>query len=125
MAAGAEGIITFPSLHAALGVLFPAALWHVSGVRWIALALNALLLISTPAYGSHYVVDVVAGSYDAAIRIGEVIGRAAEIHQGEVELPGVLVHARPAPHDLLERGGIALDDLQSFGGSGIIQSSGA
>jgi hypothetical protein len=61
-----EGIITFPSLHAALGVLFPAALWRVSGVRWIALALNALLLISTPAYGSHYVVDVVVGIAVAA-----------------------------------------------------------
>ena len=56
-----EGIITFPSLHAALGVLFPAALWRVSGIRWIALALNGVLLISTPAYGSHYVVDVIAG----------------------------------------------------------------
>ena len=56
-----EGIITFPSLHAALGVMFSAALWRVSGIRWIALVLNGLLLIATPAYGSHYVVDVIAG----------------------------------------------------------------
>jgi hypothetical protein len=56
-----EGIITFPSLHAALGVLFPLALWHVRGVRWLALGLNILLVIATPAYGSHYVVDVIAG----------------------------------------------------------------
>ncbi len=61
-----EGIITFPSLHAALGVLFSAALWRVSGVRWIALALNGLLLMATPAYGSHYVVDVIAGIAVAA-----------------------------------------------------------
>jgi hypothetical protein len=56
-----EGIITFPSLHAALGVLFPLALWRVKGVRWLALGLNILLVIATPAYGSHYVVDVIAG----------------------------------------------------------------
>ncbi len=62
-----EGIITFPSLHAALGVLFPAALWRVAGVRWIALGLNSLLLMATPAYGSHYVVDVISGILVAAV----------------------------------------------------------
>jgi hypothetical protein len=62
-----EGIITFPSLHAALAVLFPAALWRVAGVRWIALGLNGLLLVATPAYGSHYVVDVIAGIVIAAV----------------------------------------------------------
>jgi membrane-associated phospholipid phosphatase len=56
-----EGIITFPSLHAALGFLFAAALWRVRVVRWIALGLNGAMLIATPAYGSHYVVDVIAG----------------------------------------------------------------
>jgi PAP2 superfamily protein len=62
-----EGIITFPSLHAALGVLFPAALWHVKGVRWLALGLNILLVLATPAYGSHYVIDVIAGILIAAV----------------------------------------------------------
>jgi hypothetical protein len=61
-----EGIITFPSLHAALGVLFPAALWRVAVVRWIALGLNSLLLMATPAYGSHYIVDVISGIVVAA-----------------------------------------------------------
>ena len=61
-----EGIITFPSLHAALGILFAVALWRVSVVRWIALALNGLMLIATPVYGSHYVVDVIAGILIAA-----------------------------------------------------------
>ena len=62
-----EGIITFPSLHAALGVLFPLALWRVKGLRWLALGLNILLVIATPAYGSHYVVDVIAGILIAAV----------------------------------------------------------
>lgn len=57
----AEGIITFPSLHAALGVLFPLALWRTPVVRWFVFVLNGLMLVATPAYGSHYVVDVIAG----------------------------------------------------------------
>jgi hypothetical protein len=35
-------------------------------VRWLALGLNILLVIATPAYGSHYVVDVIAGILLAA-----------------------------------------------------------
>jgi membrane-associated phospholipid phosphatase len=55
-----EGIITFPSLHAALGLLFAAALWRVRGIKSAALVL-ALTLIATPAYGRHYFADVIAG----------------------------------------------------------------
>jgi membrane-associated phospholipid phosphatase len=62
-----EGIITFPSLHAALGILFSAALWRVRGIKWAALVLNGLMLVSTPAYGSHYFVDVIAGVVLAAL----------------------------------------------------------
>jgi PAP2 superfamily protein len=78
-----EGIITFPSLHAALGVLFPAALWHVKGVRWIALGLNGMMLIATPAYGSHYVVDVIAGIVVAAacwLVVARILDAASKIH---------------------------------------------
>jgi len=56
-----EGIITFPSLHAALGVLFVLALWRVRGLRWISLALNTMMILATPFAGSHYVVDIIAG----------------------------------------------------------------
>ena len=38
------------------------------------------------------------------IRVREMGGRAPKIHQGEVELAGVLMYARPAPDDLLELG---------------------
>jgi hypothetical protein len=82
-----EGIITFPSLHAALGVLFPAALWRVKGVRWLALGLNILLLIATPAYGSHYVVDVIAGILIAAVcwvAAARLLEAASEIHPEQV-----------------------------------------
>lgn len=57
----AEGIITFPSLHAALAMIFITALWPVRYLRWIALGLNALMIASTPVDGGHYFSDVVAG----------------------------------------------------------------
>ena len=56
-----EGIISFPSLHAALGILFSAALWRVKIIKWAGLVLNGTMLVSTPAFGSHYFVDVIAG----------------------------------------------------------------
>lgn len=56
-----EGIITFPSLHAALAVLFTMALWRTPGVKWIFLVLNIAMIMATPLEGSHYIVDVLAG----------------------------------------------------------------
>jgi hypothetical protein len=61
MAIGAEGIITFPSLHAALAVILIAALWPVPVARWIGAGVNTLVLAATPIDGSHYFVDVLAG----------------------------------------------------------------
>jgi membrane-associated phospholipid phosphatase len=65
-ALGSEGIITFPSLHAALGLVFACALWSVRRLRLIALALNALMIAATPFEGSHYFADVAAGTAIAA-----------------------------------------------------------
>jgi membrane-associated phospholipid phosphatase len=62
-----EGIITFPSLHAGLAVLFAVALWRLRGLRWAALLLNILMLVATPLCGSHYLVDVIAGGALAAL----------------------------------------------------------
>jgi PAP2 superfamily len=98
-----EGIITFPSLHAALGVLFPLALWHVKGVRWLALGLNILLVIATPAYGSHYVIDVIAGILVAAVCwtvVARLLDAASEIHPENVAAiddPPSIVPEAPAP----------------------------
>lgn len=59
--AGSEGIITFPSLHAALAVILAAAFWPVRIARWVGVVVNGLLLVSTPIDGSHYFIDVLAG----------------------------------------------------------------
>jgi membrane-associated phospholipid phosphatase len=67
VAVGSEGIITFPSLHAALAVILIAALRPIPVLRWLILVLNMLMLAATPIDGSHYFVDVFAGILVAAL----------------------------------------------------------
>jgi len=78
-----EGIITFPSFHAALGIVFITGLWPVPVLRWLGLVANVLMIIATPVDGGHYFVDVLAGitiaalSYLAARRIVRAVSAAA------------------------------------------------
>lgn len=74
MATGADGIITFPSLHAALGLLFAVALWPVPVLRWVSLVLNIVMIVSVPVEGGHYFVDVFAGLAIAGVSL--LIARA-------------------------------------------------
>jgi membrane-associated phospholipid phosphatase len=67
MAVGSEGIITFPSLHAALAIILIAAFWPIPVARWISAAINVMMLAATPIDGSHYLVDVLAGIAVAAL----------------------------------------------------------
>ena len=77
MAMGAQGITTFPSLHAALVLIVTVALWPIPVLRWLGLAINTLMLVSIPVDGGHYFIDVLAGlaiawaSLLAAKRIAE------------------------------------------------------
>src|SRR5262249_42078648 len=61
VAVGSEGIITFPSLHAALAVILIGALWPIRRLRWLILAVNAVMLAATPIDGSHYFIGGWAG----------------------------------------------------------------
>lgn len=65
----AQGIIMFPSLHAALGLLFARTLWRIRLLRWPGLALNAALIASAPIYGGHYLVDLLSGALIAVLSI--------------------------------------------------------
>ena len=56
-----QGIIAFPSFHASLAVLLLFAVRGLSVVTWAFGALEALMLISTPTHGHHYLCDVIAG----------------------------------------------------------------
>lgn len=88
VAEGAEGIISFPSLHAALGLLFLLALWPVRYVGWIAALLNITMIAATPVDGSHYFSDVAAGlaiallswvTVQRALSVNEQIDAGCEI----------------------------------------------
>jgi membrane-associated phospholipid phosphatase len=66
-AQGAEGIITFPSLHTAGGWLFIFAMWPVRYLRWVFLLLNLTMIVATPVDGGHYFSDVIAGTATAIL----------------------------------------------------------
>lgn len=84
-----EGIITFPSFHAALGVLFIRYFWMSRITRWPGLILNAMLIAGTPIDGGHYFVDVGAGALIAVVAIVTVgfVGRPAKSAHGKQDDP--------------------------------------
>jgi membrane-associated phospholipid phosphatase len=56
-----EGLISFPSLHAALAIIY---VYSVRGIRYLFLPLmvvNVLMFFSTTVIGGHHFVDLVAG----------------------------------------------------------------
>lgn len=55
------GIITFPSFHAALGILLVYAHRCRPGLLAGSAVLNGLLVLSVPSEGGHYLVDAIAG----------------------------------------------------------------
>ncbi|WP_419814997.1 phosphatase PAP2 family protein [Glacieibacterium sp.] len=64
-----QGIVTFPSFHAALCLIFS---WSFRRMRFFggaAIGLNLMMLISTPTKGGHYLVDVIAGLVLALVAI--------------------------------------------------------
>ncbi len=65
----ANGIVTFPSFHAIFAVIITYAVRQVRWALAVFAPLNALMLISTPTVGGHYLADVVAGIGVAVISI--------------------------------------------------------
>ena len=64
-----RGLIGFPSYHGALALIVAYYGWRVRGLRWPLLALNAIVLISTPVQGGHHLVDVLASFPVAALAL--------------------------------------------------------
>ena len=64
-----DGIVTFPSFHAAAGLLLAWGFWAVPWLRWPMLLLNLVMIASTPAIGAHYLVDVIAGQLLAMLSL--------------------------------------------------------
>jgi membrane-associated phospholipid phosphatase len=64
-----DGIITFPSFHAAAGILFLYSVRHIRWALCILAPLNIAMILSTPTVGGHYLVDVIAGMVIASFSI--------------------------------------------------------
>jgi membrane-associated phospholipid phosphatase len=56
-----DGIISFPSLHAAVAILIPYHLRWSKPLFGISAALNSLMLVSAIPCGNHYLMDVLGG----------------------------------------------------------------
>lgn len=56
-----DGIVTFPSFHAAAAVILACMFWPSRLFRWPMLVLNALMILAAIPVGGHYLVDIVAG----------------------------------------------------------------
>lgn len=67
-----QGLVVFPSFHAALAVICAAGAWSWKWFRYPLLILNLLIIISAPSQGGHYGVDVLAGTALALATIAVV-----------------------------------------------------
>ena len=57
----AAGILTFPSVHAAVAALCAWAAWSSPILRYPVLFLNIAMCLSAVSHANHYMIDVVAG----------------------------------------------------------------
>lgn len=64
-----EGLVVFPSFHAALAVLCAYAAWPLRLLKIPFLALNLLIILSSPFEGAHYFIDIIAGIVLAVLTI--------------------------------------------------------
>jgi len=96
MAAGADGVVTFPSLHTALAITVTAALWPIPVARWLIVPVNVLMMASIPIEGSHYFVDMLSGS---AVALGAHVAarRLTARHTLPLATANELGQASPVP----------------------------
>jgi hypothetical protein len=63
-----QGLISIPSYHTVLAVLFTCAFWRTR-LAWPVLLVNISMILATPKFGGHYVVDVITGAMTVAVSI--------------------------------------------------------
>jgi membrane-associated phospholipid phosphatase len=64
-----DGIITFPSFHAAMAVVFAWAAWPVWWARIPMVVANVLMWLAAVPIGGHYAIDLLGGSVISIIAI--------------------------------------------------------
>ncbi len=67
-----QGLVTFPSFHAALAIVLIYAAWPIRWLKAIAIPLNILVLFATPVDGGHWLIDVIGGVVIALIVIAVI-----------------------------------------------------
>ena len=72
-----EGIVTMPSYHTVLAVLFTYAFRRTGLVGYGIATLNLVMLLSIPPIGGHYLVDMLAGG---ALALGAIAVQRAPRH---------------------------------------------
>jgi hypothetical protein len=96
-----RGLIAFPSYHAVLALLM---IWYartIAWLRWPALILNLVVLVSAPIQGGHHLIDIFGGCGVAVLAI--LVVRWAEsirlplIPALENRLPGFALPRAPEP----------------------------
>ncbi len=88
-----SGVISFPSIHAALAILCGYAAWQVPALRYSGLVLNVLMFISTIPVGAHYAVEVIAG---AAVAVAVIAAERSFSWKGLRHALTVLPGSTPA-----------------------------
>jgi membrane-associated phospholipid phosphatase len=75
-----NGIISFPSVHAAVAIIVPYSLRWNRWLFWPIALLDAVMLLSAVPSGNHYLADVLAGSAVGVLAIasGSAIQRALD-----------------------------------------------
>jgi hypothetical protein len=76
------GIVVFPSYHTVGAVVLTWAFRGMGRLFWAVAALNALMILSIPIIGGHYLVDVIAGIGVAALSIAVLGDGAGRVHFG-------------------------------------------
>jgi membrane-associated phospholipid phosphatase len=72
-----NGVVTFPSFHAAAAILLGWGFWALRWIRWPAVALNIAMFLAAVPIGGHYVADILAGAAAAvlAIKVAVILDR--------------------------------------------------
>lgn len=84
--ANAQGLVTFPSYHTAVGIMI---VYTLRNVRWVVgpiAVLNAVMIVGTLPEGGHHLSDVIAGALVAAasiLAVRAVAGMGQERYEPE------------------------------------------
>ncbi len=67
-----RGLVCAPSFHTVSAVLYINAAWPIPRLRWPIVLMNLAMLLAIPVEGTHYLADMIVGSFVAVLAIGVV-----------------------------------------------------